>query len=212
MIARVSVEIPTPTYIALLRQLRQTGSTANISEALGVAVEYWLAEQRRLAPGAPESIRGYQWKSVFLPEGTELRSLSYGQPNSARVEGDQIIYQGRPVSPNQFARAFADTSRNAWNDLSIRRPGESTFTLACVLRKEVERKEAARPMLAALPQPAPADPSALLLPETSIQELAIALAAALATLAPPRNTDTGPRWDLPERRKFRYRLEDVAYE
>ena len=27
----------------------------------------------------------------------------------------------------------------------------------------------------------------------------------------PRNTDREPGWDLPERRKFRYRLEDVAY-
>jgi hypothetical protein len=212
MIARVSVEIPAPTYIALLKQLRHTGGGANISEALEAAVEYWLAEQRRLAPDAPESVRGYQWKSVFLPEGTELRSLSYGQHHSARVEGNQIIHQARAVSPNQFARAFACTTRNAWNDLSIRRPGESTFTLACVLRKQAERKEAARPMLAALPQPAPVDTSALPLPETSIQELAIALAAALAKLAPPRNTDSGPRWDLPERRKFRYRLEDVAYE
>jgi len=211
MIARVSVEIPTPTYIALLRQLRQAGSIANISDALGAAVEYWLAEQRRLAPGASEGIRGYQWKSVFLPEGTELRSLSYGQHNSARVEGDQIIHQGRPVSPNQFARAFARTTRNAWNDISVRRPGESTFTLACVLRKEAERKEAAgHPVPNGLPRQA--SPDAAALPETSVQELAIALAAALAKLAPPRNTDTGPRWDLPERRKFRYRLEDVAYE
>ena len=137
MIARVSVELPSPTYIALLKQLRQTGSAANVSDALGAAVEYWLVEQRRMAMEAPESVRGYQWKSVFLPEGTELRSWSYGQHNYARVEGDQIIHQGLPVSPNQFARAFARTTRNAWTDLSVRRPGESTFTLACVLRPAV---------------------------------------------------------------------------
>ncbi|OEZ56564.1 hypothetical protein [Duganella sp. HH105] len=29
--------------------------------------------------------------------------------------------------------------------------------------------------------------------------------------APLRNTDCEPVWDLPERRKFRYRLEDAAY-
>jgi hypothetical protein len=29
--------------------------------------------------------------------------------------------------------------------------------------------------------------------------------------APIRNIDREPGWDLPERRKFRYRLEDVAY-
>jgi len=28
---------------------------------------------------------------------------------------------------------------------------------------------------------------------------------------PPRDTNSEPGWDLPERRKFRYRLEDVAY-
>jgi hypothetical protein len=29
--------------------------------------------------------------------------------------------------------------------------------------------------------------------------------------SPLRNADHEPGWDLPERRKFRYRLEDVAY-
>ena len=113
MIGRVSVELPTPTYIALLQQLRQSGSAADPALALTAAVEFWLAEQRRLTGAAPACARGYQWKSLFLPEGTELRSWSYAQHKFARVEGDQIIYDGRAVTPNQFACALACTPRIA---------------------------------------------------------------------------------------------------
>lgn len=80
---------------------------------------------------------GYQWKTLFLPHGTVLRSWSYGEPRYARVEGDRIIHDGRAVSPNQFARSFARTTRNAWTDLFVRLPGEKHFQLASVLRRQI---------------------------------------------------------------------------
>ncbi|WP_229259864.1 hypothetical protein [Duganella aquatilis] len=105
----------------------------------------------------------------------------------------------RKSRPNQFARAFARSNRNAWFDLNIRRPGDKQFKQACILRKEVQREQeearkaraqcAAAPQAQALPPP----PSA-------------------PTPAAPRDTTPGEGWTLPERRKYRYRLEDVAFE
>lgn len=134
MIGRVTVEVPTNTYTALLQQLRQSGSPADPAQALTAAVELWVAEQRRLAGVAP------------------------------------------------------------------------SFTLAAVLRRRA---------LAGNSGPdAPAAPtlegSALTLSQAAVQQLAVALATALAKLAPPRSTEAGPRWDLPERRQFRYRAEDLS--
>jgi len=222
MFSTVSAQVPTPTYIALMAQLRRGGRQQDLSSAITAAIVLWLAQQQNATAGV--GTHGYQWKSLFLPEGTELRSWSYGEHNYARVEGDKIIHQGHAVSPNQFAHAFARTTRNAWEDLYIRRPGDKRFKLACLLRQEGEQEErelkqmeaaqAAGPatQTGAASPASPAAPSLLPLPDESIQLLAAALASALSQFAPPRNTDSGPRWDLPERRKFRYRLEDVAFE
>jgi len=161
----------------------------DVSEAINAALEFWLDAKAALPLGAdPANLRGYQWKSVFLPEGTVLRSWSYGEHNYARVEGDKIMHEGRSVTPNEFARFFARTTRNAWFDLSVRRPGDKQFKMASVLRRELAKQaqEATKP-----PPPAAAPPTPV--------------------PAPVTNADREPGWDLPERRKFRYRMEDVAY-
>jgi hypothetical protein len=206
----VTVRVPTDTLLQLIEKLRRRGGSQDISEAITKAIECWLEDPARFAPGAdPEDMHGYQWKSLFLPEGTVLKSWSYGENNYARVVGDQIIHNGRAVSPNQFAQSFARSTRNAWQDLFIRRPGDKTFKIACRLRDE----------LIAASKPASAAPAGTIPPvSTAVPPPAIASTATLPapqplspTGAPPRNTDREPGWDLPERRQFRYRLEDVAY-
>ncbi|WP_235922571.1 hypothetical protein [Rugamonas aquatica] len=142
-----------------------------------------------------------------------MKSWSYGENNYARVEGDHIIHNGHAVSPNQFAQSFARSTRNAWQDLFIRRPGDKNFKIACRLRDELAAAaKAAAPALATRPAPeAMSIPTAAPpMPATSTATLP-ATPPSLPTAAPPRNTDPEPGWDLPERRKFRYRLEDVAY-
>ncbi|MBP1203378.1 hypothetical protein JOD97_001392 [Duganella sp. 1411] len=206
----VTVQVPTDTLLHLIEKLRRRGGSQDISEAMTKAVECWLEDPARFAPGAdPADMHGYQWKSLFLPAGTVLKSWSYGENNYARVEGDQIIHNGRAVSPNQFAQSFARSTRNAWQDLFIRRPGDKTFKIACRLRDE----------LIAAAKPAAATPTATILTgSTAMPPLAVGSTANLPAPQapspagqPPRNTDREPGWDLPERRKFRYRLEDVAY-
>lgn len=215
MKATTTLQLDTDTLVKLIRRLSLLGGTQDLSEAVSSAIEFWLAEQAKLSPGCdPASVRGYQWKSVFLPEGTVLRSWSYGEHNYAQVEGDQIVHRGEAVSPNQFAQLFARATRNAWSDLYIRRPGDKQFKLACRLRQEIAAQEAAR-----LAQPAPTAVASI--PETTVMAMIAAMQSQTPTCQPapqasptvePRDSTPGVGWTEPERRKFRFRLEDVAFD
>ncbi|MCP2010203.1 hypothetical protein [Duganella violaceipulchra] len=198
----MTVQVPTDTLLKLIEKLRRCGGSQDISEAMTLAVGRWLADPAAFAPGAdPAGLHGYQWKSLFLPEGTVLKSWSYGENNYACVEGDQIIHNGRAVSPNQFAQSFARSTRSAWHDLYVRRPGDKTFKLANRLRAELAAAE--KSAAAETQRPAPIKDAAA---QGDVPPVLVPPVAAV-----PRNTDREPGWDLPERRKFRYRLEDVAY-
>ena len=179
MKSTMTLQVDTDTLLQLISVLKIRGGAQDLSSAINSAIVLWLREQSQLAAGCdPASVRGYQWKSLFLPEGTELRSWSYGEHNYARVVGDEIIHRGKAVTPNQFAQSFARSMRNAWVDLSVRRPEDKQFRMARLLRQE----------LASQPAPVPERPAA------------------------PRNVTPGAEWSLPERRKFRFRLEDVAFD
>lgn len=142
MFTTVVAQLDPDTLQRLIQHLQRDGQPADVNAAINTALKFWLDESANLAsePSAARQ-RGYQWKTVFLPEGTILRSWSYGEHNYAEVIGDQIIHQGRSVSPNQFARSFARSMRNAWIDLSIRRPGEHHYTIASRLRDESLKKK-----------------------------------------------------------------------
>jgi hypothetical protein len=214
MFTTMSAQLSTPTLLRLIEYLRTRRESNDVSEALNTALEFWLDAKNELPPGAdPAGIRGYQWKSLFLPEGTVLRSWSYGDHNYAYVEGDQIIHEGRSVSPNQFARHFARTARNAWFDLSVRRPGDRHFKMADLLRKELARQNQ-QPVQQSVQPSAPPVPGAV--PPIANQLSTVARRSDEAPVNPARTesvqkADFDGGWDLPERRKFRYRLEDVAY-
>ena len=213
MVTTMTVQVPTDTLLKLIEKLRRRGGSQDISEAMTRAIECWLADPSRFEPGADaEGLHGYQWKTLFLPEGTVLKSWSYGEHNYARVEGDQIIHDGHSVSPNQFAQSFARSTRNAWTDLFIRRPGDKTFKMASRLRDELAAaSKAPATMPVKTPDVMPM-PVLIATPPLSVTAAsAPALSAPQPATTPPRNIDRGPGWDLPERRKFRYRLEDVAY-
>jgi hypothetical protein len=92
-------------------------------------------------------------------------------------------------------------------DLYIKRPEDKQFNNAGRLRQELA-EQATRPPVAMAAAP-----------DTTITALLAALQQTLqapppAAEAPPRPRDTTPGqgWTLPERRKFRFRLEDVAFE
>jgi hypothetical protein len=206
MESTVSLPLHSTTVSDLIEYLRTSqGGPQDIADVIATAVNGWIAAQMAQQAGSGvDGVRGYQWKSLFLPEGTVLRSWSYGEHNYARVEGDRIIHRGRAVSPNQFAQSFARTTRNAWTDLYVRRPGDKRFQLASRLRKELAGQARQTAATAA--------------PPDQVTSFVLALLAAkmpapvLPAAPPPRNVPPGPGWNLPERRKFRYRIEDVAFE
>jgi hypothetical protein len=215
MFTTLSVQLPTRTLLGLVEQLKRRQGSQDLSEAITTAVEFWLNDLKQFPKTAdPDGLRGYQWKCVFLPEGTVLRSWSYGEHNYACVEDDHIIHNGKVVTPNQFARAFARSNRNAWQDLYIRRPGDQQFKLACLLRKEILREQAeARKARAQAAVTSPqSEPTTV---PTITAETAPLPASAAVAAAPPavaRDPSPGEGWTLPERRKFRFRLEDIAFD
>ncbi len=147
MKSTVGVQVYADTLQRLIAHLSSKGDLPNLAEALSTAIDHWIMVQSGDAGAATlDTGRGYQWKTLFLPEGTLLRSWSYGETRLARVEGDRIIADGRAVTPNQFAQSFARTIRNAWRDLYVKRPGEKHFRPACVLRREVAVQLGAGPV------------------------------------------------------------------
>ena len=213
MFTRMSVELPTPVLVRLAEYLAKQGGTQDMSEAITQALDCWLAENEA-GPAEHSAPLGYHWKCLFLPEGTLLTCGTYGQQDYARVENGRIMFQGRSLSPNQFARLRARSNRNAWEDLTIRRPGDKYFKQARILRSELLQQSAPPrlpPALAAQPpaeQASTAAPAPYIDPERLVSSFGDAPMPPLA----PRDTTPGPGWTLPERRRYRYRIEDVAYE
>jgi hypothetical protein len=193
MNATVSVEVNEDTLFTLVAHLHQHGGTMDLAGVVDAALRQWLAAQEDSATNvAHPAPRGYQWKSLFLPDGTALRMAYRGNHEYAMVRGERLLYHGHAVSPNQFANSFADSVRNAWKDISILFPGAKQWKLAYTLRRQHrETEQAAQQASPADTRPAHGDTPPNPAPST------------------PR---PNPQWDLPERRHFRYRLEDAAFD
>ena len=124
-----------------------------------------------------DNCRGYQWKTLFLPESTLLRMTCGDETRYAQVVGDAIMFEGRAVSPRGMTLAIAGEGRNAWRDLWLRLPGERYWKSAMSRRREYERCLARAPA-----SPADLSHSAAALNEAA-QAVSKALAAALALAA-----------------------------
>lgn len=57
------------------------------------------------------ALRGYQWKSLFLPDGTQLRMKLRHEYVHAQVRGNHIDYKGMRLSPRQFVMLIAGCMR-----------------------------------------------------------------------------------------------------
>ena len=137
----------------------------------------------RGAPGDADSpdpcAQGYQWKTLFLPSGTELRMSTREATHHARVEGDDIIFHGHRVSPRGMTLAIAGDGRNAWRDVWLRLPGQTAFWPASRHRREHARVAAGLP----------ANPAA--------QHYTSMLASRAATGAPAPSADAGAAESTP---------------
>jgi hypothetical protein len=102
---------------------------------------------------------GYQWKQVFLPEGTRLRASFGRAPYFAVVQGSEIRSGEQSLSPSAFANLKGSGNRNAWKAVWLRFPGNEQWILADICRAQ-QKALIARLFGAAEPQHAAAMPAA----------------------------------------------------
>jgi hypothetical protein len=184
----ISSQVPPSLMAELTMFLRTSGNPLLPGQAASLAIRAWIQAQQQPASAgaaatAPASGRGYQWKDLFLPEGTELRmstlrATSQGATCYARVEGDHIIFRGNAVSPRGMTLAIAGEGRNAWRDLWLKFPGEPRFVPAIRCRRE-QARAANLPVVPAAPEPftAASGPT----PADSLNAAALTMAEALKT-------------------------------
>jgi hypothetical protein len=147
MKTHISVPVPTELFLELAEFLRSKDDPRDPVVVVATAIDYWMVN----ADWKPELLvesdaRGYQWKNVFLPDGTQIRMQYQGSYSYAKVEGDDLIYQGSPISPGILAKPIAGGyNRNAWRDLWIKRPEDKEWILADDLR--AQSKDAAEKLL-----------------------------------------------------------------
>ncbi|MGZ3184568.1 MAG: hypothetical protein ACXU8N_19180 [Telluria sp.] len=137
-VSQIAVPVPADLFLELAAHLAAAGDGRDPVAAVAAAIRASLAAERaaRAAGAEPD---GYQWKCLFLPEGTVLRVLGAGGAHYATVVGHRLLYRGMPTSPNRLAAAScARTARNAWNQVWLRWPGGADWLPAWRVRAERE--------------------------------------------------------------------------
>jgi hypothetical protein len=118
-----AIQLPHALYLDLLRHLMQSGDPRSLQEVAVEALTTWLHDQHAHPRG-----HGYQWRDVFLPEGSELLFRHHGQPFIAKVEGGQLRFRGQSVTPHGWLCELTGTQRNPWRDLLVRRSWRDAWT------------------------------------------------------------------------------------
>jgi hypothetical protein len=137
METQISVPVQTQQFIALSDFLRNNGDARDPVLVIADAIDYWMDNASWKSELLRKSAaRGYQWKDLFLPENTEVRMQYKGRYYYAKVEGDQLMYEGAAITPGSLANTIANSSRNAWRDLWVRRPNDPQWRLAADCRNE----------------------------------------------------------------------------
>jgi hypothetical protein len=137
MKTQICVPVDTEQFLGLVDFLRSNGDPRDPVLVIADAIDYWMDNASWKSELLKVSkLRGYQWKSLFLPEGTQVRMQYKGATYYAKVEGDKLVYNGAPISPSALANAITQSSRNAWRDLWLLRPQDSEWQLADECRKE----------------------------------------------------------------------------
>lgn len=126
----LSVKVPAKVYLDLVFQLRKNGDLRAPDEVVALAIRHWLSSRC----GRPWGL-GYQWRDLFLPDGTDLRMRYRGAWHYAKVQGDQLLYVGEPVlSPREWALLVTGTVRNPWRDVWIRKSVSDAWSRAADCR------------------------------------------------------------------------------
>ncbi len=112
-------------------------------EIAAMAINEWMTRH------SPDSIpmpatSGFQWKKLFLPNGTLLRTIFKGTNHHCLVEGDRIRYNGMDTTPSGFANVVGGSNRNAWKVIWLLFPNTQTWKLAADIRPRKPRSADSR--------------------------------------------------------------------
>ncbi len=130
---KMDIPISMAVHWQLVGASIRTGFAKEDWEIAAEAIDEWV--RRHDPDGVPMApTRGYQWKSVFLPEGTTLRTVFGGKNHHCQVENDRILYNGQAVSPSGFINAVGGVRRNAWRSIWLLRPEDKHWVLADCVR------------------------------------------------------------------------------
>lgn len=138
LVLTIPVPVPHEVFNALCDYMDEVHCKRHITFVAGDAIKAWIADARKRAAESPTAVaQGYQWKILFLPSGTRLKTSVRGRTMYAVVEGERIIHENRTMSPHEFANAFGVRGRNAWRDIWIHLPYDETWRLAATVRKSL---------------------------------------------------------------------------
>jgi hypothetical protein len=98
-----------------------------------IAIREWMTRNNPESFAMQETC-GYQWKHLFLPNGTLLRTIFNGKNFHCLVEKDHIRYNGQEISPSGFVNTVGGVRRNAWKVIWILFPNCSVWKSAGTLR------------------------------------------------------------------------------
>ncbi len=131
----MALPISIDTYQQLLSASIVCGGNREIEEIGASAIREWITRN------SPDSLKlrpvqGYQWKHLFLPDGTLLRTVFGGKNFHCRVEDDHLVFDGEKTSPSGFVTAVGGVRRNAWKALWILFPESSVWKAAHELRRK----------------------------------------------------------------------------
>ncbi|HEX9172105.1 MAG TPA: hypothetical protein VF861_05535 [Telluria sp.] len=135
----IEVPIPIPVFQLLCEYMDHKGERRDLGEVAGRAIREWLQSANHAPLEAAAMLTGYQWKNLFLPSGTVLRTVFKGRHYQAIVQDDVVIFEGRSVSPSEFVNSIGGARRNAWKAVWLLFPSEKIWKMACACRDTRKR-------------------------------------------------------------------------
>ncbi|CAN7257981.1 hypothetical protein LJR289_001068 [Pseudoduganella sp. LjRoot289] len=141
-----SIKLPFIDFLNLEFHLMETHPGVKPETFVTELVQRWLKiEMERLALRKNgRAKRGFQWKNIFLPDGTSLRTSYCNTVEFANVVNEYIVTDdGASLTPSLFANRHAK-GRNAWRFVLLRFPGDDFWIRAadCRIRfEELQRKQ-----------------------------------------------------------------------